>query len=105
MINIVLYEPEIPGKTGNIMRTCAGTGTRLHLIKPFGFSLDEKRIKRAGVNYIEHCDYYVYDNYVFHITNTGESITVKVLAVGSKEVYINETQVTTVGQTIVVSAS
>ena len=73
MINIVLYEPEIPGNTGNIMRTCAGTGTKLHLIKPFGFSLDEKRIKRAGVNYIEHCDYTVYDNYEdFLSKNDGE---------------------------------
>ena len=73
MINIVLYEPEIPGNTGNIMRTCAGTGTKLHLIKPFGFSLDEKRIKRAGVNYIEHCDYTVYDNYEdFLSKNEGE---------------------------------
>ena len=42
MINIVLYEPEIPQNTGNIMRTCAGTGTKLHLIKPLGFSLDER---------------------------------------------------------------
>ena len=63
MINIVLFEPEIPQNTGNIMRTCAGTGTKLHLIKPLGFSLDEKSIKRCGVNYIEHCDYIVYDNY------------------------------------------
>ena len=63
MINIVLFEPEIPQNTGNIMRTCAGTGAKLHLIKPLGFSLDEKSIKRCGVNYIEHCDYIVYDNY------------------------------------------
>lgn len=63
MIHIVLYEPEIPGNTGNIMRTCAGTGTKLHLIKPLGFSLDDKYIKRSGVNYIEHCDYTVYENY------------------------------------------
>lgn len=63
MINIVLYEPEIPGNTGNIMRTCAGTGARLHLIRPLGFSLDEKKLIRAGVNYLEHCDYHVYDNY------------------------------------------
>lgn len=63
MINIVLFEPEIPQNTGNIMRTCAGTGAKLHLIKPLGFSLDEKSIKRCGVNYIEHCDYNVYDNY------------------------------------------
>ena len=63
MINIVLYEPEIPQNTGNIMRTCAGTGARLHLIKPLGFSLDEKYIKRCGVNYIDECNYYVYENY------------------------------------------
>lgn len=55
------------------MRTCAGTGTKLHLIKPFGFLLDEKKIKRAGVNYIEHCDYKVYDNYEDFISqNEGE---------------------------------
>ena len=63
MINIVLFEPEIPQNTGNIMRTCAGTYTKLHLIKPLGFSLDDKYIKRSGVNYIEHCDYEVYDDY------------------------------------------
>ena len=63
MLNIVLYNPEIPGNTGNIMRTCAGTNTKLHLIKPLGFSLDDKYIKRSGVNYIEHCDYEVYDNF------------------------------------------
>lgn len=63
MINVVLFEPEIPQNTGNIMRTCAGTGTKLHLIKPLGFSLDEKYIKRSGVNYIDYCDYQVYENF------------------------------------------
>lgn len=63
MINVVLFEPEIPGNTGNIMRTCAGTGVKLHLIKPLGFSLEDKYIKRSGVNYIEHCDYIVYENF------------------------------------------
>ena len=63
MINIVLFEPEIPGNTGNIMRTCVATNSRLHLIKPLGFSLDEKYIKRSGVNYIEHCEYTVYKNW------------------------------------------
>ena len=63
MINIVLYEPEIPQNTGNIMRTCAGTGTKLHLIKPLGFSLSSKYIKRSGVNYIDNCEYYVYENF------------------------------------------
>lgn len=63
VINIVLYEPEIPQNTGNIMRTCAGTGTKLHLIKPLGFSLDEKYLRRSAVNYLEHCDYQVYENF------------------------------------------
>ena len=73
MINIVLYEPEIPQNTGNIMRTCAGTYTKLHLIKPLGFSLSENAIKRSGVNYIEHCDYTVYEDYDdFLSKNNGE---------------------------------
>ena len=63
MINIVLFEPEIPGNTGNIMRTCVATNSKLHLIKPLGFSLDDKYIKRSGVNYIDKCDYKVYPNY------------------------------------------
>jgi tRNA (cytidine/uridine-2'-O-)-methyltransferase len=63
MINVVLYQPEIPQNTGNIMRTCAGTDTKLHLIKPLGFSLDDKYLKRSGVNYIDHCDYEVYEDY------------------------------------------
>lgn len=63
MINIVLFEPEIPQNTGNIMRTCVGTDAHLHLIKPLGFSLDQKSIKRCGVNYIEHCKYTVYENF------------------------------------------
>lgn len=63
MNNIVLYAPEIPQNTGNIMRTCAATNTRLHLIKPLGFSLDEKSIKRSGANYINNCDYKIYENW------------------------------------------
>lgn len=73
MINVVLYEPEIPQNTGNIMRTCAGTGVKLHLIKPLGFSLDDKYLKRSGVNYISNCDYYIYENYEdFLSKNTGD---------------------------------
>uniref|UniRef100_UPI0040298D21 tRNA (cytidine(34)-2'-O)-methyltransferase n=1 Tax=Candidatus Ventrenecus sp. TaxID=3085654 RepID=UPI0040298D21 len=63
MLNVVLFEPEIPGNTGNIMRTCVATHTHLHLIKPLGFSLDEKSIKRSGVNYIDNCHYTVYENW------------------------------------------
>lgn len=73
MNNIVLYEPEIPQNTGNIMRTCAATNTKLHIIKPIGFRLDEKSIKRSGVNYIENCDYTLYDNFEdFLSKNKGE---------------------------------
>lgn len=72
MINIVLFEPEIPGNTGNIMRTCVATNSRLHLIKPLGFSLDEKYIRRSGVNYIDKCDYQVYENIEdFYSKNKG----------------------------------
>jgi len=63
MINIVLYEPEIPGNTGNIMRTCVATGTKLHLIEPLGFKLDESSIKRSGVNYIDKLEYKVYKDW------------------------------------------
>ena len=63
MLNIVLFEPEIPGNTGNIMRTCVATHTHLHLIEPLGFSLDEKYIRRSGVNYIDNCEYTVYKNW------------------------------------------
>lgn len=73
MINVVLFEPEIPQNTGNIMRTCAGTDTRLHLIKPLGFSLDDAHLKRSGVNYIENCQYTVYENFFdFLSKNDGE---------------------------------
>ncbi len=63
MNNIVLYQPEIPQNTGNIMRTCVATNTVLHLIKPFGFVLDSAHIKRSGVNYIDKLEYYVYDSF------------------------------------------
>ena len=63
MNNIVLFEPEIPGNTGNIMRTCVATGTKLHLIKPLGFSLEEKYLKRSAANYLDGLNYEVYENY------------------------------------------
>lgn len=63
MLNIVLHEPEIPANTGNIGRTCCATGTRLHLIGPLGFSLSEKALKRAGMDYWQQLDVVVYDSY------------------------------------------
>ena len=61
-INVVLHEPEIPQNTGNIARTCAATGASLHLIKPLGFSLDDKYMKRAGLDYWDLLDVKVYEN-------------------------------------------
>ena len=75
MLNIVLHEPEIPANTGNIGRTCCATGTRLHLIGPLGFSLSEKALKRAGMDYWEHLDVTVYDDYNdFREKNPGAKV-------------------------------
>ena len=63
MNNIVLYQPEIPQKTGNIMRTCVATNTKLHLIKPLGFKVDDASLKRSGVNYIDKLEWEVYENW------------------------------------------
>lgn len=63
MINIVLYEPEIPENTGNIMRTCVATNSRLHLIEPLGFKVDDAHLKRAGVNYIDKLEYFIYQDW------------------------------------------
>ncbi len=72
MLHLVLYEPEIPQNTGNIMRTCVAIGARLHLIEPMGFKLDEKRLKRSALDYYEHLDYQVYPNYqAFESKNKG----------------------------------
>lgn len=62
-LNIVLFEPEIPANTGNIGRTCVATGTRLHLIEPLGFRLNEKEIRRAGMDYWKDLDVIRYVNY------------------------------------------
>lgn len=73
MINIVLYEPEIPGNTGNIMRTCVATNSKLHLIEPLGFKITDKTIKRSGVNYIDKLDYKIYKDFdEFKEENHGE---------------------------------
>ena len=62
-MHIILHQPEIPANTGNIGRTCVATGTALHLIEPLGFRLDEKSIKRAGMDYWEHLDVTRYMNF------------------------------------------
>jgi tRNA (cytidine/uridine-2'-O-)-methyltransferase len=60
MLHVVLYQPEIPPNTGNIIRLCANTGSRLHLIEPLGFELDDKRLRRAGLDYHEFAELQVY---------------------------------------------
>ena len=71
MLNVVLFEPEIPQNTGNIMRTCVATNTTLHLIKPLGFKVDDASLKRSGVNYIDKLKWYVYENWEDFLTRYG----------------------------------
>ncbi len=82
MIHIVLYEPEIPSNTGNIMRTCMAFGMKLHLIEPLGFSMDEKHLRRAGMDYRGHMEFVIYPDWnafagqaegtMFFVTRYGE---------------------------------
>ena len=75
MLNIVLHEPEMPANTGNIGRTCVAAGARLHLIEPLGFKLNEKMLKRAGLDYWDKLDVTVYDDYAdFQKKNPGAKI-------------------------------
>lgn len=71
-LNIVLFEPEIPQNTGNIMRTCVAIGASLHLIEPLGFKIDESKLKRSALDYYEHLDYTLYKNFDdFQAKNPG----------------------------------
>lgn len=80
-LNIVLFEPEIPQNTGNIARTCAATGSNLHLIKPLGFSLADKYLKRAGLDYWDLVDISIYENFEEFLSK-----------VGGKKVFISTTK-------------
>ena len=72
MINIVLYSPEIPQNTGNISRTCAVTGARLHIIKPIGFEISDRTLKRAGLDYWDKLDVTYYENYEDFLEQNSE---------------------------------
>lgn len=63
MFHVVLFQPEIPPNTGNVIRLCANTGAQLHLIKPLGFTLDDRRLRRAGLDYHEYATVRVHDSY------------------------------------------
>ena len=82
-INIVLYQPEIPPNTGNIARTCALTGSKLHLIKPLGFHIDEKSVKRAGLDYWHLLDLEVHD-----------SLEDFLLKYGNEKIFLSTTKAT-----------
>ena len=95
MINIVLHEPEMPANTGNIGRTCVATGVRLHLIGPLGFQINDKMLKRAGLDYWDKLDVTEYDDYKdFLAKNTGAKLhichvstedSVRMIAAAKKE--------------------
>ena len=72
MIDIILHEPEIPMNTGNIARTCAATGARLHLIKPMGFSVSERAVKRAGLDYWHLVEVFLYENLDDYFDKNGD---------------------------------
>lgn len=72
MVDIILVEPEIPANTGNISRTCAVTGARLHLIEPLGFDISDKALKRAGLDYWQFLDVQVYKNVEEYLEKNGD---------------------------------
>ena len=74
-LNIVLIEPEIPNNTGNIGRLALASGSKLHLVKPFGFQIDDSRLKRAGLDYWQHLDVIIYENIEeFFTKNSNENM-------------------------------
>lgn len=84
-LNIILHEPEIPFNTGNIGRTCVSTNTKLHLIKPLGFSTDDKYLKRSGLDYWENLDVTYYENFSDFLTKNKKP---KIYMATTKAVHI-----------------
>lgn len=85
-LNVVLYEPEIPSNTGNIGRTCVATGTRLHLIEPLGFRLNDKTVKRAGMDYWEQLDVIRYDDWNDFV-NRNPGARIYMATTKAKQIY------------------
>lgn len=86
MINIVLYQPEIAANTGNIGRTCFLTKTKLHLIRPFGFILNDKNLRRVGLDYWEHVDLVIHDSFEDFVEYVGDS-TVYIATTKAEKYY------------------
>ena len=83
-INIVLFQPEIPQNTGNIMRSCVGFNCKLHLIKPLGFKLDEKHLQRSCLDYYEYLDFEVYEDYQDFLNKNPNGVTYYLTRYGHK---------------------
>lgn len=89
MLNVVLYQPEIPPNTGNIGRLCHASGTRLHLIEPLGFSIDEKSLKRAGLDYWEELEPVVWSSYEAFSRSVDPTAAVYLLTTKTDRPYWN----------------
>jgi len=90
MLNIILYQPEIPPNTGNVIRLCANTGTRLHLVGPLGFQLDNTRLKRAGLDYAEMTSVRQYVSWAAFNTENPD-MRIWAFSTRSKKVYTDAT--------------
>jgi tRNA (cytidine/uridine-2'-O-)-methyltransferase len=88
MLNIVLVEPEIPNNTGNIGRLCVGTESRLHLIHPFGFVINDKNLKRSGLDYWVHLDVTEYENVAEWITQIQDKSRVFLMSSHAEKSYL-----------------
>lgn len=86
MLNIVLHEPEIPANTGNIGRTCVAANARLHLIEPLGFKINEKTLKRAGLDYWDRLNVTIYDNYADFL-NKNQGAKIYMATTKAKRIY------------------
>jgi len=91
MFNIILYQPEIAPNTGNIIRLCANTGCQLHLIKPLGFDPDEKKLRRAGLDYHDWVKVKQYENYAEFLNNLAEDSRIFTLSTHSQQLYTEAT--------------
>lgn len=94
MFNIVLFEPEIPPNTGNIIRLCAVTGCSLHLIKPLGFQLDDKNLKRAGLDYTLNVPIKIYNNFQDYLSQIAQNHSDQYSQI-SKRIYLCSTKAQT----------
>jgi len=92
MFEIVLYQPEIPPNTGNIMRICANTGCRLHLVRPLGFSISDRHLERAGMDYRDRTDYTVHDDWQACLAALGERRRFAITTKGTRQYHQIEYQ-------------